>query len=95
MRFKTLVCIALVILFLILIPKARARQEKPKPVEQGVKVVADVSPSHLEDEIKKLNKEGYAVYKNNLLIVGDKITILVDDNDADQGDEEEEKESGR
>lgn len=89
--------VQVVIICLLLALGQTGAQEKParqpKPVEQSVKVVPDVAPADLEAEIRKLNALGYAVDKQNLILVGERFTIVVTDSDFpwDGGEDEQEQ----
>ena len=71
---------------------AKAQTEKPPAapvavVDQHCKVVPDVLPLNLENELKKLNAQGVAVEPTtDIRIVDDKFTIIVCD--AANGDED-------
>ncbi len=65
-------------------------EKSDKAIEQKFKIVSDIAPSDLEREIRKLNKEGYRVTSSDLIIVGDRITIyLFDEEDEDEPDDRE------
>jgi len=61
----------------------------PEVVDQHFLVVPDVAPSELQEELKKLNKQGYKVTTAEMLVVNDKITIVVTDTELQSDDEDE------
>lgn len=70
--------------------RTHAHQDKHPPVNQSWHIVADIPPAHLEDELKKLNAAGYTVSKNDIVVAGDKFTVILDaDQDAADDDDDE------
>lgn len=64
--------------------RGRAQEPTPSPtpivIDQHFLVVPNVSPSDLQEEFKKLNQQGYTINRvNNLIVTGDKVTIIVSD----------------
>lgn len=55
----------------------QGKPEKPTAIDQKLHVVPDLLPSQLEGEIRKLNAQGVAVTRSDLIILNDKITIFV------------------
>jgi hypothetical protein len=86
---------------LVLVVSAQRGQDAtptptPTPINQHFKVVPNVAPADLQKEFERLNEEGFNIsIPNNLLIIGDRVTIVVDDSDrpAAETEESEEEES--
>jgi len=73
-------------------PTTEAQQghkEKPK-INQHFKVIPNIPPNSLEDEIKKLNDQGFSITKDNIYILEDKFTLMVSDDDIPEDDDENE-----
>ena len=82
---------ATVLLFAMLTasaPRVHSQKVKPaKKIDQHFLVVPDVAPFDLERQLKLINERGVYIGREDILLVGDKFTIVVFD--AAPGDEEE------
>jgi hypothetical protein len=76
-----------------LIPRSHAQEKTDPPVvNQHFKVIPDVSAASLQEELEKLNKEGYYINDANLYVVDGKFTIVVSDSNIASNDSDCEQE---
>jgi hypothetical protein len=74
-----------------LIDRQVRSQEAVKPkakTDQHWRVVPDIAPVDLQRQLKILNDDGVTVSQTEIVLVGDKFTIMVCDPDEEQEDEE-------
>jgi hypothetical protein len=66
-----------------LTPETQKVKEK---VDQHWRIVPDVAPVDLQRQLKILNEGGIVVNRNDIILVGDKFTIMI--SDAEEEEEE-------
>jgi hypothetical protein len=75
-RFIALVAVVVMVLYGL---SGRGQSPTPSPspavVDQHWKVVADIEPGHLQEELEKLNAAGFSVSDAEIHAAGGKFTI--------------------
>src|SRR5258706_15895886 len=77
----------------VMVSEPRARAQEPakpkeqKKVDQHWRIVPDVAPVDLQRQLEILNKEGFEVTQSQIVLVGDKLTIMISDGSDPEEDE--------